>query len=72
MYGRITRENLIRRVAQRRGLRVSKSARKDPQAIDYDRFMITDVRTSKIKLGNDGHPFSAMVEDVEAFLGIGS
>ena len=70
MHQRIVRENRIRRAAQRRGMRVSKSSRKDKKAPDYNRFMVTDLLTGKIELGNDPHPFSAKIEDVEAFLGI--
>jgi len=34
-FERQVRENKIRRIAQRRGFRITKSGRKDPQAIGY-------------------------------------
>jgi hypothetical protein len=69
-FAHITRENRARRVALRRGMRVSKSGLKDPQALGYGGFMLTDLKTGKVRLGNDGHPFSATVDDVERFLGV--
>jgi hypothetical protein len=68
-FHRQTRENQLRRVALRRGLRMTKSGRKDPRAIDYDGFMVTDLTTGQIALGNDGHAYSATIEDVECYLG---
>jgi hypothetical protein len=69
MHERQTRENRLRRVALRRGMRLTKSGRHDPKALDYDGFMLTDVQTGLIKLGNDGYPFSAKIDDVERYLG---
>jgi hypothetical protein len=34
------RENRMRRMAERQGLRLSKSRRRDPRAIDYDRWQV--------------------------------
>lgn len=39
------RENRLRRVAERRGYRLTKSRRRDPRAIDYGKYWITDVKT---------------------------
>jgi hypothetical protein len=63
---------LRRVVALRRGMRMAKSGRKDPLALDYDGFMLTDVPTDLIKLGNEGYPFSAKIDDVERYLGVRS
>ena len=40
-----TRENRMRRIAERSGLRLVKSARRDPNALDYGRFALIDERT---------------------------
>ena len=69
-WERQVRENKIRRVCHRRGLRVIRSSLHDPLAIGYRGWMIADMKSGAIKLGNDGHPFSATMEDVEGFLGI--
>jgi hypothetical protein len=39
-------ENRVRRVAQRRGLRLVKSRRRDPQAVDYGLYALIDVDTN--------------------------
>lgn len=46
MFEQTVKENRIRRAVQRRGLRVSKSGRKDPKAIDFNGFTITDLLTN--------------------------
>lgn len=38
-------ENRVRRVAQRRGLELRKSRRRDPQAVDYGLYSLIDVET---------------------------
>lgn len=35
-----TRENRIRRVAERRGLTLTKTRRRDPQAVDYGHYYL--------------------------------
>jgi hypothetical protein len=41
-----TRENLMRRKAARYGLRLIKSNRRDPDALDYGLFALVDPRTN--------------------------
>jgi hypothetical protein len=41
------RENRLRRVAARRGLRLTKSFRRDPHALDYGLFALVDIRTDE-------------------------
>jgi hypothetical protein len=53
------RENRIRRVAERRGYRLTKSRRRDPLAVDYGQWKLTGK-------GRD-HVFSDL-DGVEAFL----
>ena len=69
-FAQATRENRLHRIALRRGLRIARSGLKDPKAPGYKGFMILDMATGAVKLGNDGHPFSASVDDVEKFLGV--
>ena len=45
------RENRLRRVLNRRGLNLVKSRRKDPGAIDYGMYMITDLETKVVIAG---------------------
>jgi hypothetical protein len=55
------RENLLRRMAERQGLRLVKSGRRDPRAIGYGKFML-------FKNGTKPHPgaqFSLSIDDVE-------
>jgi hypothetical protein len=61
------RENRLRRIADRRGYRLEKSARRDPKALDFSRYRLIDVRAKRAVLGSD-HGFSATIDEVEAFL----
>jgi len=40
------RENRLRRMAERQGLRLEKSRRRDPRAIDYGTYQLVDVVTN--------------------------
>ena len=64
-----TRENRLRRIADRQGYRLVKSARRDPRASDYGMWMITDLRTNTVVAGTEviGRP-SMSLDDVEAWL----
>jgi len=42
-----TRENRLRRLAARRGYRLVKSPRRDPDAIDYGLFALIDIQTGE-------------------------
>jgi hypothetical protein len=39
------RENRLRRMADRQGLKLLRSRRRDPRALDYGLYWLTDVRT---------------------------
>lgn len=41
------RENRLRRTAERRGLKLTRSRRRDPKAIDYGLYWLTDAQTGK-------------------------
>lgn len=62
------RENRLRRMAERRGLSLQKSKRRDPQAIDFGGYMLIDARTNTAILGSEPFAFSASIGDVEAWL----
>ncbi len=63
------RENLLRRVADRQGLRLVKSRTRDPRALDYDRWQIVNLVTGEIEVGvgPTGKP-SMTLNEVEANL----
>lgn len=62
------RENRLRAVALRQGLRLMKNTRRDPRAIDYGGWMITDARDYRIVFGGSPEPFNATLDEVEAYL----
>jgi hypothetical protein len=60
------RENHLRRVARRRGLNLTKSRRRDPQALDYGHYWITNPYNSNaLVLGGE---WGADLDEVEEFL----
>ena len=62
-------ENNLRRMAERQALALSKSSRRDPHAIDHDRWMILDAVTKRVVAGAGptGRPAMSLAE-VEAYL----
>jgi len=65
-----TRENRLRRMADRRGLKIVKSRRRDPEAIDYGRYMLRDREESNtVVFGATpaGRPV-ATLDDIEGYL----
>ena len=64
------RENKLRRVAERRGFQIVKSRRKDPQAVDFGGYMLTDIRTNAVVLGSGAFAYSATLEDIENYFGL--
>jgi hypothetical protein len=47
------RENRLRRVAERQGLALVRSRRRDPRAIDFGRYTIVDAKTRRVVAGGD-------------------
>jgi len=45
------RENRLRRAAERQGLLLKKSRRRDPRAIDYGTYMVVDAVTNTLTAG---------------------
>jgi hypothetical protein len=66
------RENRLRRMAERQGLRLLKNPRRDPHATDFGSYMLTDM--SKVLVADFGWDHPAIPEggswlnEVEAYL----
>jgi hypothetical protein len=55
-------------MADRQGLRLEKSRRRDPRAIDYGKYMLADLYTNVIVAGDTNYGYSLDLDDVEAAL----
>jgi hypothetical protein len=55
-----TRERRLRRMAERQGLALTKSRRRDPRALDYGRYRLVRGRTTVLD--------TRALDDVEAYL----
>jgi len=64
------RENRLRRMAQRQGLQLHKSPRRDPRAYDYGRYMLTDIETRGVVYGgpSGGLQHGPDLDDIERYL----
>jgi len=67
------RENRLRRVAKRRGLRLVKSRRRDPRAVDYGGYMLVrdnNAVVGDIPIGDRYPPGSYLntLDEIEAYL----
>ena len=63
------RENRLRRMAERQELRLIKSRRRDPRAIDYGGYALADVATSLIVFGTGGvGRIVASLDEIEEYL----
>lgn len=62
------RENKARRAAGRQGLILQKSRRRDPNAIDFNGYMLVDGRTNAAVVGSHPWAYSADLDEVEDFL----
>jgi hypothetical protein len=64
-----TRETRLRRAADRQGLRLERSRRRDPRAVDYDRYWLVDLATGDVVVGASpiGRP-NWSLNQVEAWL----
>ena len=62
------RELRLRRMAARQGLRLEKSRRRDPRAMDFGRYMLVDTFTNTIVAGELNTPRALDLDDVEAYL----
>jgi hypothetical protein len=64
-----TRETRLRRAADRQGLRLERSRRRDPRAVDYGRYWLLDLATGDVVAGASriGRP-AWDLDQVEAYL----
>lgn len=62
------RENRLRAMAERQGLKLSKSRRRDPRAMDFGGWMIVDSFTNSIVAGELNSPRALSLDEVEAYL----
>jgi len=56
------RESRLRRMAEREGLALSKSRRRDPQAIDYGGWMVVEPFMNAVVGGASPYPYSWSLE----------
>jgi hypothetical protein len=61
-------EARLRRAAERQGLMLEKSRRRDPRAIDYGMYRILDPRRNVIVFGAHPHDYSLTLGEVEDWL----
>lgn len=54
------RENRLRRTADRQGLVLKRSRRRDPRALDYGRYWLIDKKTSEQITHKDGFTLDAI------------
>jgi hypothetical protein len=62
-------ENRLRRAAERRGLVLQKSRRRDPDAVNYGGYMIVDPRTGMVLSGANPAPYSLSLAEAARILG---
>ena len=62
------RENRLRRAAQRQGLQIAKSRRRDFRALDYGGYMIVDPNTNSVVAGATPNAYMMDLDQVEDFL----
>jgi hypothetical protein len=56
------RENRLRRAARRQGLKLTKSRRRDPRALDYGRYWLTDIYTNRDLVDINGYTLDEVEE----------
>ena len=62
------REMRLRRKAARQGLALSKSRRRDPDALDYGKYALLEPATGRVVFGAGPVGYAADLDAVEAFL----
>lgn len=65
-----TREQRLRRMAERQGLALKKSPRRDPYALDFGTYILVDPDTNALVLGgpSGGFAHAPDLDDIEAYL----
>jgi hypothetical protein len=62
------RENRLRRMAERQGLALHKSRRRDPLALDYGTYQLVDPYRNALVAGDTNHGYGLDLDDVEEHL----
>ena len=62
------RENRLRRAAQRQGLMLTKSRRRDPRAYDYGTYMLVDHQTNTLVAGSSQSGYGLSLDEIETAL----
>jgi hypothetical protein len=62
------RENRLRRMAERQGLALHKSRRRDPRALGYGGYMLVDVATNSVVAGELDSPRALTLDEVDEYL----
>ena len=62
------RENRLRRAAQRQGLMLAKSRRRDPRATDYGTYMLVDASTNAVVAYGLQSGYGMSLDEVEVQL----
>jgi hypothetical protein len=63
------RENRLRRAAERQGLQLMKSRRRDPRAIDFGTYQLVDPATNSLAASGLQSGYGLTLDDVERELG---
>lgn len=62
------RENRLRRAAQRQGLALQKSRRRDERALDYGTYMLIDAQTNAVVAFGMQSGYGLNLDEIEAAL----
>jgi hypothetical protein len=62
------RENRLRRMAERQGLTLVKSRRRDPRALDYGRWTVLEAASNRVVADEMDSPHGLTIKQVEAYL----
>jgi hypothetical protein len=62
------RENRLRRMAERQGLKLEKSRRRDPRATGYGTYMLVDPDRNTIVAGDRNSGYGMSLEEIEKAL----
>lgn len=62
------RENKLRRAAERQGLKLEKSRRRDPRSIDFGTYRLVDPRTNAVTVHSGTSDYGMSLDDIERAL----
>ncbi|MGB4779794.1 hypothetical protein [Microbacterium sp.] len=62
------RENAVRRAAERQGLTLSRSRRRDPRSLGYGTYGLRDAETGTFVLADERTGYGFTLDQIEAYL----